>query len=156
MHLILGRCIFGRFLSGPCSIVRGESNRRPGNRKKMGLFRRIASIFGIFRDDGHDRDGGGGRRHHDHDGVNADAGPNVRSNGGFGVKVPVAVEKAYQGPVIAQCDHGEGGVQVAFLIPLPGFRWLVGVVLLHYCLLCCYRSVDLIMRRIFEVGLLLL
>ncbi|CAN6460287.1 unnamed protein product [Victoria cruziana] len=81
----------------------------------MGLFRRIASIFGIFRDDGHDRDGGGGRRHHDHDGVNADAGLNVRSNGGFGVKVPVAVEKAYQGPVIAQCDHGEGGVQ--------GFRW---------------------------------
>ncbi|XP_031481988.1 uncharacterized protein LOC116252078 isoform X2 [Nymphaea colorata] len=81
----------------------------------MGLFRKIASLFGIIRDDGHDRDGGGGRRHHDPDGVNPNVGVNARSNGGFGVKVPVTVERAYQGPVITQCDHGEGGVQ--------GFRW---------------------------------
>ncbi|XP_049933181.1 uncharacterized protein LOC116252078 isoform X1 [Nymphaea colorata] len=96
----------------------------------MGLFRKIASLFGIIRDDGHDRDGGGGRRHHDPDGVNPNVGVNARSNGGFGVKVPVTVERAYQGPVITQCDHGEGGVQFSMLPDelltqgnMQGFRW---------------------------------
>ncbi|KAG6516920.1 uncharacterized protein LOC122055360 [Zingiber officinale] len=82
----------------------------------MGLFRRIAGFFGLSRED--EEEGVDIRRAKGEGSGGADdgAGPPARTAaGGFGVQVPVAVERPNLGSVLVPCDPGEGGIQ--------GFRW---------------------------------
>ncbi|XP_010935002.1 uncharacterized protein [Elaeis guineensis] len=78
----------------------------------MGFFRRIAGLLGFGRDDGNEPDGGGGEvEEEDRIGKSL---PRGRAKG-FGVQVPLVVERSGVGPVLIPCSPGEGGVQ--------GFRW---------------------------------
>ncbi|RWW15268.1 hypothetical protein GW17_00020902 [Ensete ventricosum] len=85
----------------------------------MGILRRIAGFLGLTREEEEEEEehaearhpnGGGGDG-----GGRTGAGPPRAAGRGFGVQVPVAVERPSPGPVLVPCDPGEGGVQ--------GFRW---------------------------------
>ncbi|XP_072985357.1 uncharacterized protein [Typha latifolia] len=79
----------------------------------MGFLRRVAGLFGLGRDEAHEAtDGGAGGEGGDDRTANTAASSTTR---GFGVQIPVAVDRPVAGPVLVACDLGEGGVQ--------GFRW---------------------------------
>ncbi|KAL5208176.1 hypothetical protein ABZP36_032611 [Zizania latifolia] len=87
----------------------------------MGFFRRIAGIFGASRDDAdhHEAAAGGSAsseapRDKAAAAAAAAAARNVQRRG-FGVQVPVPVDRSGPGPVLVPCPQGDGGVQ--------GFRW---------------------------------
>ncbi|KAG0496876.1 hypothetical protein HPP92_001722 [Vanilla planifolia] len=73
----------------------------------MGFFRRIGTILGFIKDEVHAAP--------EEDGSRVGKSIPHREARGFGVKVPIAVEKTGSGPVVLPCSFGEGGVQ--------GFRW---------------------------------
>ncbi|XP_068651396.1 uncharacterized protein [Aristolochia californica] len=76
----------------------------------MKFLRRIAGIFGLLKDESHEAN-----EEDDEDRVRKEEaqprGPTER----FSIRVPVAVEKAHPGPLLAPCSFGQGGVQ--------GLRW---------------------------------
>ncbi|CAL9098459.1 unnamed protein product [Musa textilis] len=74
----------------------------------MGILRRIAGFLGLTREEEEEEE------EHAEAGRTG-AGPPRAAGRGFGVQVPVAVERPSPGPVLVPCDPGEGGVQ--------GFRW---------------------------------
>ncbi|XP_043716906.1 uncharacterized protein LOC122664932 [Telopea speciosissima] len=75
----------------------------------MGFLRRIAGILGFLKDDPHDvnDEDEDADRHHNRE----DKAETRRPTSGFSVKVPVAVDRAYMGPVLTPCDLSDGGVQ---------------------------------------------
>lgn len=70
----------------------------------------------FLKDDPHrgGRDGGRGRDFGDDD--RASESFSREPPKGFGVQVPVAIDKAIVGPIIVPCVLGEGGVQVSSFI----------------------------------------
>ncbi|RZS12674.1 hypothetical protein BHM03_00044170 [Ensete ventricosum] len=96
----------------------------------MRLLRRIAGLLGLAREEddarrGKEGSGGGGRGGGAGDGAGgeertstsgaAGCSAAAAARGGFGVQVPVAVERPALSPVLVPCEPGEGGVQ--------GFKW---------------------------------
>ncbi|KAJ4953839.1 hypothetical protein NE237_030671 [Protea cynaroides] len=92
----------------------------------MRFLRKIAGILGFPAHDGHDaHDAHDGHDAHDaHDAHDEDddehnnrehKAETRRPTKGFSVQAPVAVDRAYLGPVLTPCDLGDGGVQ--------GLRW---------------------------------
>lgn len=91
----------------------------------MRLLRRIAGLLGLAREEDDARrgkegsggggggggDGGGGEERTRTSGA-AGCSAAAAARGGFGVQVPVAVEKPALSPVLVPCEPGEGGVQV--------------------------------------------
>ncbi|KAG6509893.1 uncharacterized protein LOC121974731 [Zingiber officinale] len=71
----------------------------------MGFFGRIASFFGLTRDDGEEDEAATARFATGRSGTGR----------GIAVQVPVATELPSLGPVLLPCDPGEGSVQ--------GFNW---------------------------------
>ncbi|KAK8948257.1 hypothetical protein KSP40_PGU011237 [Platanthera guangdongensis] len=70
----------------------------------MGFFRRIGTILGFSKDDGH----AVGKEIEGKVSESTQPLPARR----FSVQVPVAAEKHSPGPVVVPCTLGEGGVQV--------------------------------------------
>ncbi|TVU33560.1 hypothetical protein EJB05_25385 [Eragrostis curvula] len=88
----------------------------------MGIFRRIAGLFGISRDDADhpDSSSSAAAAEFPQDRAAAAAAAAAAAHGtrrGFSVQVPVPVERQGPGPgpVLVPCPRGDGGVQ--------GFRW---------------------------------
>ncbi|KAG0496892.1 hypothetical protein HPP92_001583 [Vanilla planifolia] len=66
----------------------------------MGFFRRIGTILGFIKDEVHAAP--------EEDGSRVGKSIPHREARGFGVKVPIAVEKTGSGPVVLPCSFGEG------------------------------------------------
>lgn len=89
----------------------------------MGLFRRIAGFLGLSREDEEEGEDAGRPKSEGSGGADDGAGRNGADPSagtaarGFGVQVPVAVERPNLSSVLVPCDPGEGGVQVNFFRP---------------------------------------
>ncbi|PKI46892.1 uncharacterized protein LOC116205644 [Punica granatum] len=84
----------------------------------MGLFRKIAGLFGFGKDDvnkDEEEDEEGGGEEEDRNRGAANFQPTGLPRKGFGVPVQVPVERSNPGPVLVPCNSGDGGVQ--------GLRW---------------------------------
>ncbi|XP_077234328.1 uncharacterized protein LOC143876512 [Tasmannia lanceolata] len=76
----------------------------------MRFLRRIAGIFGFLKDENHETNNNEEENDNEDRGEREETRPRGPMKG-FSVKVPVPVERAHQGPVLAPCNLGEGGVQ---------------------------------------------
>ncbi|KAF6138573.1 hypothetical protein GIB67_032467 [Kingdonia uniflora] len=81
----------------------------------MRFLRRIAGIFGFGKDEPHEEnedDHHRSQQHNNHHNRGVDKGETRRPTQGFSVQVPIPVDRAPLGPVIAPSNFGDGGVQV--------------------------------------------
>ncbi|KAL5985415.1 hypothetical protein ACLOJK_027399 [Asimina triloba] len=88
---------------------------------EMGLLKRIVGILGFLKGDNHDHSDDDARRHADgessSDRADKEEAQCRRTGKGFSVQVPIALDRAAaaaaaaHGPVLVQCNLGDGGVQ---------------------------------------------
>lgn len=98
----------------------------------MGIFRKIAGLFGFGSKDEEEREEEDPNR-----GV-ADFRPTGLPRRGFSVPVQVPVERSNPGPVLVPSNSGDGGVQVSHPIEnydMSGCLELLLLSILAFCLL---------------------